>query len=59
MKLEKGLLRQLFGFCGVAHHAKAHGPDPLRVLGIELGKRILITGLGAEEWVFISDSGAG
>ena len=47
-ELEEGFLREVFGFEGIADHAKAETVDTARVLAVELFEGGGVAALGAE-----------
>ena len=49
MQLKERLLRQIFSFRRIPHHAQAQGVNPSFMDGIELGKGEVVSGLGACE----------
>src|SRR5215469_6308407 len=57
MQLEERFLGQVLGFSDVPYHAQAQRIDASFVKGIELGKRVMITGLGARERVGFGTDG--
>lgn len=57
VKLEEGFLGQILRLCHVAHHAEAEGVDAAFVESINLGKGIVVAGLGASKHIRIPGEG--
>ena len=47
VQLEKGFLCEVFGQLKIVYHAHANGKNALLVLPVELGERVVVSGLGS------------